>query len=111
MPIEIKADLRPFEDLAAKAQDGTLNEMLTEHVLESVGNDGPGRGGYVPYRTGHLHDSATVTGKDEFSYTEHYAAYVYFGTSRQKAQPWFETAKAAKQAEWEQWIAERIAGK
>lgn len=103
MPVEVKVDLAPLERMAARAADGTANEALTERVMEDDYET-------VPFRTGMLRDSHTVTGKDEFQYTEHYASYVYHGTSRQAANPWFERTKGYFQGEWEEFAARQILG-
>lgn len=64
----------------------------------------------VPKRTGHLRDSAVRTGDDEITYTEDYAAEVYFAVGRQFREPgtgalWDEKAKAERMDEIEQLAA------
>lgn len=110
MGVEVKLDLAPFDAMTSAAHLADANEQLTEYVMQDVGSKGGGRGGYVPYDTGNLHDSAYVSGKDEFTYEADYADYVYNGTSRQAAQPWFEDAKSALEGEWAQKAAKLVIG-
>lgn len=101
MSIEVEVDISALEEMFSPERMDAANELLTNQVMQSVQSEGDNpEGGYAPYRTGHLHQSATVTGPDEFTYTEDYASYVYNGTSRQAAQPWFENAKADHLADW-----------
>lgn len=103
MGIEITIDTSGLDAMAAKVDGNALNLALTERVLE---DDLP----QVPYRTGHLHDSGEVSAPDEIQYTEHYAGYVYNGTSKMAANPWFEKTKGAHLGDWEQFVANQITG-
>lgn len=54
----------------------------------------------VPEDTGALKRSGHVSGKDEITWDEDYANYVYSGTSRMEPRPWFEDTKPQKLGHW-----------
>lgn len=102
MGIEINIDTSGLDAMAQKATSGLLKLALTEKVAEDDYET-------VPYRTGTLRDSHIVS-PGEVQYTAHYAGYVYNGTSKMAANPWFERTKGYFQGEWEEFVAEQITG-
>lgn len=103
MSIQVTVETSGLDAMLAKVEGDAVQLALTNKVLE---DDKP----QVPYRTGHLHDSGHVAAPNEIQYTEFYASYVYNGTSKMKANPWFEKTKGAHQGEWEKFVADRIVG-
>lgn len=103
MPIEVKVELKGFDKITSPANLQAANELLTEDVMLDTSGD-------VPVDTGNLRDSAHLSGPDEFTYDAEYAGYVYNGTSKMGARPWFEDSKAMNLGYWEQAAAEFILG-
>ena len=90
MPADVTVDISGVlsEELIEAAQMG-----LAENVLQDCTPN-------VPKRTGALRDSGRLTAPDTVEWQQGYAGYVFNGTSRQRAQNWFEPTKAAHARDW-----------
>lgn len=103
MPVEIDVDLAAFEALTGEGAIDKAQILLTQRVADDFKLNAPA-GHFVPRDTGTLQDTVEVTGRDEVTWPAEYADYVYSGTDRQKANPWFENGKAAQQDEWAEYV-------
>lgn len=122
MEIIVESDLTQIEAMLSDAALDAANELLTEHVKQSVDEadgqytsktTGETRSGYTPFATGALRQSSYLSGKNEFTYSEDYAdyaGYVYNGTSKMEGYPWFEVAKSEQLDNWVDKAAELILG-
>lgn len=86
--LELHIDLADLFRSVDKAQDALCEAVLADSTP------------LVPKDTGALRDSGRVTGKDEITWSEDYADYVYSGTSSMPARPWFEEAKSRYLNDW-----------
>lgn len=101
MPLQVTVDLAPLEKMVSGLDK--VQEALTTRVLEDDKDN-------VPVRTGALQGSGHVSGKDEFTYDEHYAGYVYFGTRYMDPRKWFIETMSQHEGDWEQFVSDRILG-
>lgn len=90
MPADVTVEVSGVlsNELIEAAQMGLAENVLADCTPE------------VPVRKGALRDSGHMSAPDTVEWPQRYAGYVYYGTSKQEAQNWFEGTKAAKAEEW-----------
>ena len=97
--VTVEADLAGLERILGDAAVEAAQRQFAQGMIEVMEP-------LVPKDTGLLRDSAVRTGDDEITYTEEYAAEVYFGVGRNFTEPgtgalWDERAKAERSDEIE----------
>lgn len=94
--VEVKLDLDWLRANCDAAQEALVQEVLSDCTPN------------VPKDTGALQNSGHPTGKTEITWDEEYADYVYSGTSKMDARPWFENTKSQKLDHWKDVVEEVI---
>lgn len=103
MPSRVEVDLRGMEAMMGERAIERAQLLLTQRVCDDFKKDAPA-GHFVPRDTGTLQDTVEVTGKDEVTWPAEYADFVYSGTDRQAANPWFENGAAACKDSWAEYV-------
>lgn len=107
MGYEITVDISGLEKIEARLE--TAQPLFTERVMQDS-NRTVYDGGHLPKDTGALHDSAYMSSQDTIEWPEEYAGYVYEGTSKMPARPWFEITKSEKEPEWCEYVKQYLLG-